>query len=635
MKLFLFVVAASAAVCSSAETYRLKDFVWENKNPQATYRGEIPLKGFKPGMSAEVTMWVDASDLSEKGVPEASVSWGNRVTGSTWDCGSSTVKRWNDKTIEKRKVRVGSAEKELRRFTCRTRVMPATGVKPKLNFFAKTPATGRIVYSDIEVTLSARDYMLRMANDAYANAAFDGDVRFVVTFATDPDTEPDEKLVGSFVFTGADGRKTTRKAARLNAGSAEIALPVADLASGSQEVRFELMLDEKRLAETTCPFERLAKPAAHRVMFDKQGRTLVDGKPYFPIGMYWSEDTLKMSNSLERYAAPGVFNCLFTYEKAMTPAILDHFWAKGLMVMASVKDIYLPDPTAARINSFLPAGIKTKEQETAYVAEVVNRCKDHPALLAWYTCDEFDISHARPLEERYRLLKQLDPEHPVFVLAFAGSTRAFLRAGDATGMDCYPVGGKDQKPGMGAVWKAGDDAAAVREQCFNLRPQWHVPQAFKWQWDFKDAWEKRFPTRRELSSMTWQMIAAGANGIYFYSYGQMHWHTKNAESELIEYFDETTVPVARELKDVEEILLADPGPAVKAVPAYVRVRTWRKGESVYALVCNCRPERRTGEVVLEGAWTSCEPVFGAGVSLKDSKLLLDLKPIATAMVKVK
>ena len=631
MKILIQMMAAGLAVsAAAAETVRLPDFTWENRDPKTYHVPSIKIEGFKPGMRAEATMWVDASELSKDGVPEASLTWGSRKTGSSWAMGSSTVKRWKDKRIEK-------DAQGRRRFICRTSVMPADGTKPMLHFFAKKPAVGKIRYTDIELTLYPRTYDLMLANSAYANAAADGDVRFVASFVTDPDSEPLESLGGTFVFTDADGREARKPAVRLTSSEAEITLPVGGFATGARQVRFELSSKGTKVAETACPFERLAKPAAYRVTFDRFGHALVDGKPFFPLGMYWSENTLAMSNSLERYAAADVFNCLQTYEKAMTPEILDRYWAKGLRVMASVKDIYLPEADGTRV-AFCPPQVKTKEQETAYVTDVVNRCKDHPALLAWYTCDEMKAQYAPLLNERYQLLKRLDPEHPVYVLAFADATRAFINAYDVTGTDPYPVcnsfsGAADQTPGMGKVWPAGASAANIVSEMFGLKPLWQVPQAFKWQWDHKDRFEERFPTRRELASMTWQQIAEGANGIFFYSYGQMCNHAKG-ESELMEYFDEITVPVAREVKRFIPVLLLDPGPVVAAKPAKTRVRTWTDGTSTYVLVCNTHPETRTGEVVVPGNWTSCDTLLGSGVSLKDGKLVLNMKPIDSAIVKI-
>ena len=208
-----------------------------------------------------------------------------------------------------------------------------------------------------------------------------------------------------------------------------------------------------------------------------------------------------------------------------------------------------------------------------------------------------------------------------------------------TGTDPYPVcllkkfGGGPELPGLGSVWKAGDAAEKIVKEMFALKPLWQVPQAFKWQFDAMDHYEYRFPTRRELSSMTWQQIAEGANAIFFYSYGQMMNKCKG-ESELIEYFDETTIPVAREVKRAEKILLLEPGPKVVVKPDRVRVRTWQRGGVAYVLVCNTHPERRAGEVRVEGSWKQCKALFGGGVALKDGMLSLDMPPIGVAIVKL-
>ena len=95
-------IAVAAGMGLRADTVRLNDFVWENSNPEKREVLNVPIEGLKPGMCAEVTMWVDGSGLSEGGVPTASLAWGSRATGAAWVGGSGgTVLRWNDPKIEK------------------------------------------------------------------------------------------------------------------------------------------------------------------------------------------------------------------------------------------------------------------------------------------------------------------------------------------------------------------------------------------------------------------------------------------------------------------------------------------------------------------------------------------------------
>ena len=588
-------------------------------------------------MKAELEMWVDAADLTN-GTPEASLAWGNRA-GKSWAGGSGgTVYRWGHKNIPK-----DAAGR--RKFTIRTGTIPHDAVGFNLYFFAKKPAVGQIRYTDIRMKTYERTYSMFVASSAYRDEAFDGEVRFLASYITDPNIEPPEKLSGTFVFKGKKGEIVRRAASLVDSVCAECTIPVEDFAYGEQDVAFELALENGKILETSVlRFGRLRKPSARKTVFDADRRMLIDGKPFFPIGMYWSENTLKKPNALERYTAPGVFNALQTYEKAMTPEILDLYHSKGLKVMASVKDIYIPEPDGLPV-AFCPPTVKTKEQETKYVTEVVERCRNHPALLAWYTCDEMKGRYAGRLADRYRLLKRLDPDHPVFVLAFTDAIRSFVPAFDIGGGDPYPVcspwGGDkkrmNERPDEGSVWEAGKNAVEERDAMFGLKPQWQVPQAFMWAWDHggeEKRPELRFPTRLELSSMTWQQIAAGANGIFFYSYGQMLNQCRN-DSQLHRYFSEVTVPVARELKEMYGILVLKPGPAVRNAPEKTMVRTWRDGDGiVYVLVCNTHPEFRDGEIEIPGEWAKCEPVFGHRLPFKDGRLEAKMAPMGVSIVKL-
>ena len=95
-----------------------------------------------------------------------------------------------------------------------------------------------------------------------------------------------------------------------------------------------------------------------------------------------------------------------------------------------------------------------------------------------------------------------------------------------------------------------------------------------------------------------------------------------------------TVPVAREVKRLIPVLLLDPGPELISAPAKTRVRTWTDGRSVFILVCNTHPEKRTGEVVLPRTWAKSEALLGGGATLQGDRLVLDMKPIESVLVRL-
>ena len=58
---------------------------------------------------------------------------------------------------------------------------------------------------------------------------------------------------------------------------------------------------------------------------DRHGRCIVNGKPFFPLGMYWNPNERNMAAFTN-----GPFNCVVHYEM-MTPRRLDFCRAHGLM----------------------------------------------------------------------------------------------------------------------------------------------------------------------------------------------------------------------------------------------------------------------------------------------------------------
>ena len=133
--------------------------------------------------------------------------------------------------------------------------------------------------------------------------------------------------------------------------------------------------------------------------------------------------------------------------------------------------------------------------------------------------------------------------------------------------------------------------------------------------------------------MVWQSIAAGANGIMLYSYGQILNNTTG--KELDECWRISCV-VGAEVRRLTDVLLLPPGPTVVDVPAGVRMRTWMYDDgSVYLLVCNYGHEMRTGIINIPGNWNVCRPVFNTGLSLSFGGVQYKLAPLGVSIVHIK
>src|SRR5678815_1241048 len=88
--------------------------------------------------------------------------------------------------------------------------------------------------------------------------------------------------------------------------------------------------------------------------------------------------------------------------------------------------------------------------------KVVNRFKEHPGMGAYYGVDEPQWGN-HPIDRMvraYQIIKELDPDHPVWVNhAPRGEVEelaAYNVTCDATGLDIYPIGYPPGEHSLGA-----------------------------------------------------------------------------------------------------------------------------------------------------------------------------------------
>jgi hypothetical protein len=305
-----------------------------------------------------------------------------------------------------------------------------------------------------------------------------------------------------------------------------------------------------------------------RVYFDELGRTIVDGKPFFPLGVYVHPRDKEVPY-LERLK-DGPFNCII--ECSPTKAMLDKFHAAGLMAIPR--------------SHWKPEDIRG----------VYGALKNHPALLAWYIIDETPVDYAEEQIALQKIRRETDPDHPtVAVLDYPRNVDAFMGSFDVVASDPYPVGYKRPKIGI-----AADYPVICRERTYGIRPIWQVPQSFAWDWCHKHGHpaEDRYPTYEELRSMAWQAVAGGANGLLWYS---AHHIFKCSPPEDLEKNWGALVKVAKEINAHVDILLSpEIPPAVKSVPENIAVRVLKKDGKVWVLAVNKTFEKVSGTVTVEG-----------------------------------
>ena len=221
-----------------------------------------------------------------------------------------------------------------------------------------------------------------------------------------------------------------------------------------------------------------AAPAGSRVTFNAEGIALVDGKPFFPIGVFtYSLDPIVLAELREVHCN--------TVLHGFNPDQLNLLHDHGLMAVCETSEPW------------------------------IKAAKDHPALLAWYLTDEPENRGVTPEGEhnRYQDLKKTDPNHPIGLChtSFEAMTK-FKDACDFTMTDIYPIT-KDRNTNIMGVSIMMDEARRIHGQAW---PQWTYIQTFGGPETDGGVWAVPLP--HELRFMTYQALVHRATGILYFSY---------------------------------------------------------------------------------------------------------------------
>jgi len=140
-----------------------------------------------------------------------------------------------------------------------------------------------------------------------------------------------------------------------------------------------------------------------------------------------------------------------------------------------------------------------------------------------------------PLVRAYRLIKELDPHHPVAVTHAPRGTveelQAYTVTADITGADIYPIGyppGAHSLDANREISMVGDYTRKMKAVAGDRMPVWMILQIC-WSGVARPGKTLRFPTFPEERFMTYQAIINGARGlIYFGGHVERGWSPEDA-----------------------------------------------------------------------------------------------------------
>ena len=303
---------------------------------------------------------------------------------------------------------------------------------------------------------------------------------------------------------------------------------------------------------------------ATRVDFARDGTCRVDGRPFFPIGIWvYSLDTDVMADLHEHRFNTVVGN-------GVKPTDLPLLEKHGMMCIPMGSDEWLA------------------------------AAKDSPSLLAWYLIDEPEEHNTTPEEVRrmYDALKAKDAAHPIAIThnQLAGPPK-YKGSCDLTMTDVYPVTRKRDWP-LSAVGAYTDGPRQVHGPGW---PNFTFVQTFGGANTDGGLWAQPLP--HEVRYMVFNALVHRANGILYFSY----WPQA----------PQTWAEVAAVNRDIERVVpwlinLGEERP-VKTGDSAVEVRARKVGDAWLLIVTNGSPKAVVTSLTVTGlADATLRPVGGMG-----------------------
>lgn len=533
------------------------------------------------GQTYRASVWVKTDNLSS-GEAVVGVEWndanGNWISGCYLNSGAgiSGTRDWTRLSIES--VR-----------------LPANAAKVYILVYVREGSLGTAYFDDASLVRLDADSVPGLYSSAYRNRAADGEVTFAADLNLAVAGYSASGVTGEFVVPLAAGGTATRSPDTLTDTHAKLTIPASQLATGT--VTFRLKRNGSTVATKTLDFTKLAAEPATGVRIDHKRHLIVNGQPFFPVGMYWMNIN---TSELPAYAAKG-FNFLMPYGRA-TAAQFDACQSNNLKLFYTLQNFYPFHRTPSD-------GIVDDSTAEAKVREHVAQFKDHPALLGWYTNDETGSEHAEALTDRYQLLKSLDPDHPTWIVVSQYDRMpAYMPTFDICGTDPYPSGASSYP-------KVYDWPARQVADTFGIRPLIEAICITKN--------DNFLPTAGDIRSMTWLALCAGAEGVCYYSYHNIR--NGNGGETFAQRFAAVS-EVAKELRQHEDVFLSDEDPVAASVEGTSDIvcRTWKKGGNTFLAVANKTWNAVSGTVRLGSSFVAIKTLLGEDQTLSGNTVAVSL-----------
>jgi hypothetical protein len=457
-----------------------------------------------------------------------------------------------------------------------------------------------------------------------------------------------------FVVTGDGEFHTVREWGRIPAGAASCTVRLGfdepnvgpgeevcfrglslELLAASQSRRSEF---EKMQKDQTWLVDSLYPPLKvepQKVTLRDDGMTLINGKPFFPIGIY---------SVLKREFNNRDFDKAFAGLKDA-----------GFNLAHTYGDAYNPEFTAAARKYGFKLWVEARMPDR----KLLDEGRHNPSIIAWYLGDDTS-GHQLPQEvnDNNAAVKAVDPYRLTCQADPIGSDRVvtryapYVRSTDVFMPEIYPV-----RSDMGDKTDATCVAETIRDmkrvasdvRLFgDGRPRgcWPIIQYFKGWGDWG-----HFPTRDQLFAMTWAAVIHGAHGMTWYTYGGFYDKKRKKHNEGVTSTPErwkAICDLATWLKELSPVLVTRTGkqPPMPEIVSGAKLDPLgqpsvtallkRYGDDVFLFAVNAATEDVRARFRLEGVDGKAEAMKeNRTVKCPDGVLEDNFKPFAVHVYRLK
>ncbi len=372
----------------------------------------------------------------------------------------------------------------------------------------------------------------------------------------------------------------------------DIAISAWELPVGDYKIELALQNASggETYVESSTPLRKVP-PAGREVRLDGDNNLVVDGKPVFPIGIWWPEANDKVYSELKEAGFNTVLQILWAD------------WENSPIVGRATRE------TFAMAKKYDMGVVVDTRGQPSITPEVVARYGNLNNLLLWSIGDEDNANFKEPqadLVDAYRVFSENDPYHPVYFNGYStGNLGNYGSICDVLSFDWYPRYSKTEGVNIPlSVYE--NQVRDARRQVNDRRPVWVIASDIEYGRDLDPLhYNYRLPNYRENRLIAYLCVIGGAKGFWW-------WTCQWGLNSIFEHPEWVGIKaVARELSALSPVILArEISGRAHAGDAGVSLRLLEYNDDLFLLAANPGLDARDVTIRVEAAPDTAWQVLG-------------------------